>query len=74
MARRPQPPFVLGGGYPPKVGAQSPPLSKTVTQYTLTNGLFGEPTVQGLGDTLESALFPGVTLPVSELFRDLRAE
>jgi hypothetical protein len=32
------------------------------------------PIVRGLSDTLEFPLFPDITLPVADLFRDLRAE
>jgi Uma2 family endonuclease len=47
---------------------------QTVTQYTFEDTTFSAPVVRGLSDTLECPLFPGITLPVADLFRDLRAE
>jgi Uma2 family endonuclease len=47
---------------------------QTVTQYTFEDTTFSAPVVRGLGDTLEFPIFPGLTLSVADLFRDLRAE
>jgi Uma2 family endonuclease len=47
---------------------------QTVTQYTFEDATFSAPIVRGLSDTLEFPLFPDITLPVADLFRDLRAE
>ena len=48
--------------------------AQTVTQFALVGSAFGAPVVCGLGDTLESSLLPGITLPVADLFFDLRSE
>jgi Uma2 family endonuclease len=47
---------------------------RTVTQYTMHGTTFGAPVVRRAPDMLGSALFPDITLPVADLFRDLRAE
>lgn len=47
---------------------------RTVTQYILQGNSYGAPVVRRAPDVLESALFPDITLPVADCFRDLRAE
>jgi len=48
------------------------PAARTVTQYERRAGLLVEVARLGLGEDLRSPLFPGITLPVAELFRNLR--
>ncbi|MGI8915608.1 MAG: Uma2 family endonuclease [Chloroflexota bacterium] len=48
------------------------PEARTVTQYAYEHGHFGPPVLLGLDDTLAFPLAPEITLPVADLFRNLR--
>lgn len=50
------------------------PKDQTVTQYTHYGATFGPPLVLRAGAVLSVPLFPGITLPVAELFRNLRLQ
>lgn len=44
---------------------------RVVAQYRWSDGHYGQPTVLGEDDLLESPLFPAITLPVRQLFVDV---
>lgn len=46
--------------------------ARIVTQYEQRSGQLVEVARLGTGDELRSSLFPGITLPVDDLFRNLR--
>lgn len=48
------------------------PATRTITQYERHAGQLVETGRLGLGEELVSPLFPGITLPVAELFQSLR--
>jgi Uma2 family endonuclease len=49
------------------------PEAGTVSQYAHEGTGYGVPTALGPGADLHSPLFPGITLPIAELFRERRA-
>lgn len=48
------------------------PEHRTVTQHVHTGGRYGPPELLGSSDTLAFPLAPEITLPVADLFRNLR--
>lgn len=48
------------------------PALRTVTQYRHNGSQFGAPVLLGEGDTLAFPYAPAITLPVTELFRNVR--
>ena len=48
------------------------PAARTVTQYTHQANHYGAAVLLREGDSLESPLFPGVALSVTDLFREMR--
>lgn len=44
------------------------PDARTVAQFTLEHGRYGEPLILQEGDMLACPLFPGITCPVEQLF------
>ncbi len=47
------------------------PRNRTIAQYTLQDGCYGEAIVLREGDTLTCPLFPGVACPVAQIFAGL---